>query len=208
MTASARVFVCSSDRASRDRLVRLFREAKFAVSAASSGKKALKAAAADPPSLVIVDFQLGDMWGYELCHQLRGRFGESIAIVLLSEERTEPYDRVAGLLIGADEYFAKPFDPSELVAQVRRLLARDPPPEDELNSQLTPRELEVLRLLARGLPTERVAQMLFISRRTVDTYVQRILTKFRVHSRAEAVALAYRSGLVSPDETPENNDEG
>lgn len=200
MTAS--ILVCSGDQGSRAGMLELFRDASFSVRAFAAGKALLESAHAEPPDLVIVDFRLDDMWGFELCHELRDRFGDILAIVLISEnDRAESHDRVAGLLLGADEYFSKPFDPSELLAQVRRLLARSPSPADEsLASQMTPRELDVLRLLARGLSSEKIAQELFISRRTVDTHVQRILTKLGVHSRTEAVALAYRFGLVDPEE--------
>lgn len=181
-------------------MAHLFGEDGFDVSHARAGREVLESAAV-PPALVIIDFRLDDMWGYELCHRIRERFGESLSIVLLSEERTEPYDRIAGLLIGADEYFAKPFDQIELLAQARRLIARTRAFGDhDLEHDLTPRELEVLDLLAQGLAPEAVAKELFISRRTVDTHVQGVLTKLGVHSRTEAVALAYRFGMVVPAE--------
>jgi len=202
LAARTTILVGSADDASRDGLVDLFRGADFTVAPFTSGKELAEGAAAERADLVVIDFRLEDMWGYELCHLLRQRFGESIAIVLISGDRSEPPDRVAGLLLGADECFPRPFDPSELLAQVRRLLARAPSSEDRgVLSTLTPRELDVLRLLARGLSSGKVAQELFISKRTVDTHTQRILTKLGVHSRTEAVALAYRFGLVNPEES-------
>ena len=66
-------------------------------------------------------------------------------------------------------------------------------------SALTKRELEVLRLLAAGLGQEAIARDLAISSKTVGTHIQRILTKLGVHSRAEAVAVAHRIGLVAED---------
>jgi DNA-binding NarL/FixJ family response regulator len=136
--------------------------------------------------------------GYELCHRLREELGEAISIILISGVRTDGLDRIAGLLLGADDYVVKPFDPNELMARVRRLLERaHRPPETE---RLTPRELEVLTLLAQGFGQDDVATRLVISPKTVATHIQHVLEKLRVHSRAQAVAAAYRYGLLSGPE--------
>ena len=65
------------------------------------------------------------------------------------------------------------------------------------DTELTPRELEVLQLLAEGLTQPQIAGQLVISPRTVGTHIQNLLGKLDVHSRAQAVALAHRLGLVS-----------
>ena len=64
------------------------------------------------------------------------------------------------------------------------------------DAELTPRELEVLQLLAEGLTQTQIARQLVISPRTVGTHIQNLLGKLNVHSRAQAVALAHRMGLV------------
>jgi RNA polymerase sigma factor (sigma-70 family) len=71
-------------------------------------------------------------------------------------------------------------------------------------SRLTPREREVLELLLGGLTQEQIAERLVISPKTVGTHIQNILTKLGVHSRAQAVALAHRGGLV-PSRSPSNS---
>lgn len=119
-------------------------------------------------------------------------------MIFLSGERTESFDRVAGLLVGADDYLVKPFDPDELAARVRAVLRRAQPSVPAPLQSLTRRELEVLRLLADGLDQRQIAAELVISAKTVGTHIERILGKLGVHSRAQAVALAYRDELLSP----------
>jgi DNA-binding NarL/FixJ family response regulator len=85
----------------------------------------------------------------------------------------------------------------------RRLIenyTRRPPitPHPAPLAELTPRELEVLRLLARGLSNAEIARALFVGDATVKTHVARIFSKLDLHDRAQAVVLAYESGLVQP----------
>jgi DNA-binding NarL/FixJ family response regulator len=104
---------------------------------------------------------------------------------------------VAGLLIGADDYVVKPFAPDELIARVRRLVFR--PGSDDpgvLGTKLTRREQEVLQMLASGLTQQQIAKQLVISSSTVASHIEHVLEKLGVHSRAQAVALALRSGIV------------
>jgi DNA-binding NarL/FixJ family response regulator len=190
------VFIVTPDDAVRDSLTRLFTRAGHATTHVATGEDALAAVLHTRPSLVVLDLELRDMSGYEVCYELRERAGQDLPIILLSAERTEPSDRVAGLLIGADDYLAKPFDPDELLARARRLLARSSPMTGNEDAPLTGREGQVLQLLADGLAQDAIAKELFISSKTVSTHIQRILAKLDVHSRTEAVALAYRQGLV------------
>jgi DNA-binding NarL/FixJ family response regulator len=140
------------------------------------------------------------MSGFELCRVLRQAHGDGLPLFLMSGARTESIDRVAGLLIGADDYIVKPFDVEELVARVRRFVERRartryghaPPGLD-----VTPRELEVLRLLGEGNDQNEIAKQLSISPKTVATHIQRLLTKFNARSRAQLVALAYRAGVFT-----------
>ena len=116
--------------------------------------------------------------------------------MFVSGERTESYDRVAGLMLGGDDYIVKPYAPDELVARLLALLRRGGAAESA--PELTPRELEVLALLAQGLDQRAIAERLVISSKTVGSHIEHILTKLGVNNRVQAVALAYRSGLVAP----------
>jgi DNA-binding response OmpR family regulator len=164
---------------------------------ADGADRALAFAFKEMPALVVLDVNLPAISGYEVCRRLRDRYGDAVPIVFLSGERTESFDRVAGLLIGADDYLAKPFAPDELVARVKRLLGRNhaPAPPRGL-ALLTKRELEVLGLLAEGNSQAEIAGMLVISQKTVGTHIEHILSKLGVKSRAHAVALAYKDRLL------------
>jgi DNA-binding NarL/FixJ family response regulator len=163
----------------------------------ASGTEVLAAVAEEPPAVVLLDVQLPGLNGYEICRALRDRYGDSIAIIFVSGERTDPIDRAGGLLIGADDYLVKPVDPGELIARVMRLLDRTSSngeaasPNGKLET-LTQRENEVLDLLAEGLTQDQIAGRLVISPKTAATHIQRILGKLGVRSRAQAVALVLR----------------
>jgi len=197
------ILIVDDDQPFRELVTVLLERAGYVSAEAASGEEALGAVRRRRPSAVLLDVQLDGMSGYALCRELRDQFGEQLPIIFLSGARIEASDRVAGLLIGADDYMTKPLDPDELLARVRRALTRseaadrasDEPPMGAA-SRLTPRERDVLTLLAEGLSTEAIAKKLFISPKTVGTHVQRMLAKLDIHSRAEAVAFAYREGVV------------
>ena len=192
--AAARILVVEDDESYRAFLTAALEGGGFPVRAFRSGGEALSAARADPPALAILDVNLPGISGYEACRALREEYGPELPILFLSGERTESFDRVAGLLIGADDYMVKPAAEDELLARVRALVRRTPARVP--SNGLTPRELDVLRLLADGLRQAEIARVLVISPKTVGTHIEHVLTKLGVHSRAEAVALAYRHDLV------------
>jgi DNA-binding NarL/FixJ family response regulator len=99
---------------------------------------------------------------------------------------------VAGLLLGADDYLPKPVRFDHLLARVRRLVGHAPPIAASVAARLTPREQEVLGLLAEGLEQDAIANRLVITPKTVAKHIERILSKLDVHSRAQAVVLALR----------------
>jgi DNA-binding NarL/FixJ family response regulator len=200
------VLVVDNDPPFRAFVRELLERRGFDVAEAADGEAALSAAAFRRPELVLLDVCLPRASGYEVCRELRDRFGDSLGIIFVSGERIESIDRVSGLLLGADDYLSKPFDPDELLARVRTVLRRVSRPSSNghgkvvassiPDAELTPRELEVLQLLAEGLTQSQIARHLVISPRTVGTHIQNLLGKLDVHSRTQAVAHAHRAGLV------------
>jgi DNA-binding NarL/FixJ family response regulator len=190
------ILIADGDAAARKKVARVFERAGFPTAQASNGQEALDFLQRGPPAAAILEPSLAAVSGYEVCRALRDRFGEAIPIIFVSASRTESYDRVAGLLLGADDYLAKPFAPDELLARVRRLVQRRLPASLTIPSVLTKRELEVLGLLAEGLAQREIATRLTIREKTVGSHIERILSKLGVRSRAQAVALAFREDLV------------
>lgn len=190
------ILVVDDDAGCRAMIREVLGRAGYRLHEAASAEEARALVLEERPSLAILDVRLPGLSGYEACRELRDQFGPELPIVFVSGARTESFDRVAGLLIGADDYVTKPFAPDELLARVRVLLRRTAVPISERLAALTKRELEVLRLLAEGLEQSEIARRLVISPKTVATHIEHILSKLGVHSRAQAVALAYRDELL------------
>lgn len=168
----------------------------------------LRARSEQTLTLVVLEIDLPDASGYEVCKELHEAHGSDLPVIFVAEHRTEATDRVAGLLVGADDYLVKPVDPDELLARVRRSLRRGRPaigdglPAANPGSDLTRRERQILSLLASGRTQKEIGKGLVISPKTVGTHIQHILGKLGVHSRAQAVALALRTGLADNLEPP------
>ena len=190
------VLVVDDDEACRELISTVLGRAGFPTVEAADGEAAMAAARRHRPRLVILDVRLPGVSGYEICRELRDEFGDGLSIMFLSGERTEGFDLAAGLLVGADDYVVKPFSTDELLARVRIRLP-SPAAGEPVLSDLTKRELEVLGLLSEGLSQKEIAAELVISSKTVAAHVQHILGKLGVHSRTQAVAHAYRRGLLN-----------
>jgi DNA-binding NarL/FixJ family response regulator len=195
--SGARVLVVEDDQDCRALILSLLGRVGCPIREAATGTEALEIAETFRPNVVILDVDIPGITGYEVCHELRKRFGSELGVIFLSGSRVDALDRVAGLLIGADDYIVKPFDPDELVARVRSHIRKHERGVTEANGdaslgRLTRRENEVLELLVQGLDQKQIALQLVISAKTVATHIQRVLSKLGVHSRAQAVAFARR----------------
>jgi len=189
------------------------------VAEASDGKETVAAVLKHRPDVVLMDIRMPEMDGLEATRRiLASRAGEHMRIIILTTFDLDQYV-YAALSAGASGFLLKDVSPEHLIAAVqlvrsgdallapsitRRLVERfagNAPALKQVNaglSALTPRELEVLGLIARGLSNAEVAAELTLSEATVKTHVARILTKLQLRDRVQAVVLAYETGLVSP----------
>jgi DNA-binding NarL/FixJ family response regulator len=193
---SEQVLVVDEDEGCRRLICEALTRAGYTTQQTASGELALEMARREPPRVVLLEVRLGDICGYEVCRALREEFGHEVSVIFVSGTRTESFDRIAGLLIGADDYLVKPFAPDELVTRVRALIRRGAPIRLGLPSELTTREQEVLSLLADGLSKVEIATRLSISEKTVGSHVQHIFAKLGVRNRVQAVTLMHREELA------------
>ena len=181
-------------------VARVLEDDGYRVRSSATGADALKLASALAPELAILEVDTGEICGYEVCRVLREAFDDRIAIMFVSGDRKERHDRVAGLLLGADDFIAKPVTRDELSARARVLTRRVQRVQSASAGHslfgLTGRELEVLELLANGLDQSTIAGRLYIAPRTVGKHIEHILEKLSAHSRAEVVSIAHRHGLA------------
>jgi len=203
LAVSSPVLVVDDEPDFRSFVVTLLERMALPAVEASTGAEAVAVARRERPVLVVADVRLPDISGLELCRELHELLGAELPVILVSGEKVDDLDRSAGLLLGADDYLVKPFQPSHFTGRVRRLVAgsrngkgQRAPARTPSDRGVTPREREVLVLLAEGLSRSEIAERLVISPRTVGSHIQHMLTKFDVHSQAQMVAAAYREGLI------------
>ena len=184
------------------------------VGEAVDGSAAVTTAADVRPDVVLMDIRMPRTDGIEATRLLRATPGAPAVIVLTTFDLDEHV--YEALSAGACGFLLKDVPATQLVHAIRvaargeamlapsvtrRLIARftesGPAPTAVLPSDLTAREVEVLKLLAEGLSNAEIARRLYVGDATVKTHVARVLTKCGVRDRVQAVVLAYRSGLVS-----------
>ena len=191
-SAAAPVLVVDDDERTRAFLADALDRVGIPTRLAASGFEALELAAEQRPSAVLLDISMPGISGYETCHELRELYGPALPIIFLSGERVEPYDRAAGLLIGGDDYLLKPICQNELLARIRTFTSR----AESDAFPLTPREREVISLLADGLTGREIAERLVIAPSTAAKHIENVVGKLGVRSRTQAVAKAYRLRLI------------
>ncbi len=174
----------------------LLMDAGHEVSGVANGEDALETARSQRPGLVILEVCLPGICGYEVCRRLRDEHAETVSIMFVSGTRTEPHDRVAGFLLGADAYLSKPLAADEFLARIARLLCRATTSTSNLPGKLTCRERDVLGLLEQSLSHREIADRLCISPKTVGTHIEHIFVKLGVQNRLQAVSVSHRHHLL------------
>lgn len=193
------------------------------VGEASSGTDALRVAREQTPDVILMDIGLPEMDGIEATQQVKALL-PNVKIIMLTSKDNEN-DVFAALAAGADAYCMKGITPERLIAAIesvsdgaawldpaiaRLVLGRlqgasapaganyndGPNPEALLECPLTPRELEVLRLIVDGLSNPEIAEELVITKATAKAHVHSILQKLCVDDRTQAAVLAMRQGYV------------
>ena len=193
------------------------------VAEATEGTEALRQIRAHRPDVVLMDVRMPGTDGVAATRAvveegLTAENGQPIGVIILTTYHIDE-NVYAALRAGASGFLLKDAAPEEIVnairsvvageawldpAVARRLIdefaARPEPhtPTPAEMAQLTPREREVLSLMARGLSNSDVAVELFISEATVKTHLARVMMKLGVREKAQAVAAAYQTGLVQP----------
>ena len=218
--AAPRVVIADDQRLVRSGFRMILGAAGISVVAeAADGAEAVSAVLKHHPDVVLMDIRMPEMDGLEATRRiLGGRGSAGCRIIILTTFDLDQYV-YAALTAGASGFLLKDVSPEQLVTAVRtvrsgdallspsitrRLVERFAPQavgrsvvHREL-SELTPRELEVLRLLARGLSNAELAAELTLSEATIKTHVARILGKLQLRDRVQAVVLAYETGLAGP----------
>jgi DNA-binding NarL/FixJ family response regulator len=185
------------------------------VGEAGDGKEALDVARRLDPDVLLMDVRMPELDGIEATARLVAGGGRARVLVLTTFDLDEYVYRA--MKAGASGFLLKDATREQLAAAVRTVAAGDallapaitrrliedfchrPPPGPELPEAaagLSGREVEVLRLLARGLSNAEIAGELFLSEATVKSHVARILQKLRLRDRVQAVVFAYESGVV------------
>jgi DNA-binding NarL/FixJ family response regulator len=203
MSAFGTVLVVDCDDATRSLVAAAVARLGLACHAVDSSEAALAALEKEEPALAVVAVELPGLNGLGLLQALHERF-ERLPVILTSAKHADPVARTGGLMLGADDYLVKPLDAAELSARMRRSLGRAARAAGNGHLRadvsqfdtLSRREREILVLLADGQTETEIAAALVLSPKTVATHIQNLLRKLGVHSRTQAVATAYRDGLV------------
>jgi two-component system NarL family response regulator len=176
------------------------------VGSASTGREGLELYRQHHPDVMLIDLKMPEMGGVEAIRNIRAEFPSAKIIVLSTYQGDE--DIYRALEAGAVTYLLKDTLAEKMMGVIREVAGggRPIPPEvaERLTNRmfqpaLTNREIEVLRLLARGMRNKEIAGELKISDETAQGHVKNILAKLSVHDRTEAVAVAIRRGIVHLD---------
>ena len=183
----------------------------YQVMTAENGREALDILEQNIPDMIICDVMMPEMDGYSLVNHIREEPRTNRIPVLFLSAKGQSQDRVKGLNEGADVYMVKPFEPEELVAQVEsslnqikrwqqgRPIGLDggvPTIHVPHHVELTPTELKVVQLVAKGMANREIAEKLKVSQRTIESHVSNMLNKTSLNNRTELARWAIESNMA------------
>jgi DNA-binding NarL/FixJ family response regulator len=223
MTAPVRVLVVDDDHLMRAglRAVLSSDDSVEVVGEAGDGREAIERARRLRPDVVLMDLRMPRLDGVAATRELLAAAPAAKVLVVTTFEEDD--DIFGSLSAGASGFLLKRTRPEELIAGIhtvaagesllspsvtRRVvdrMARQPivgAAPDERLAELTPREHDVLELVARGLGNREIAAELVVEESTVKTHVKRILMKLGLRDRVQAVIYAYETGLIAPARSP------
>jgi DNA-binding NarL/FixJ family response regulator len=212
-----RVMVVDDHPMWRDAVERDLMAAGFdVVAVAADGHQAIARFPAARPQVVVLDLQIPGPGGVEVTADVLGR--DPSARVLILSASGEQRDVLEAVKAGATGYLVKSASREELVDAVRRVAAGDTVftpglaglvlgefrrmadgPEPQPDNELTPRETEILKMVATGMSYRQIADRLVLSHRTVQNHVQNTLRKLQMHNRVELTRYAIAQGLDEDD---------
>lgn len=211
--SAVRVVVADDQTVVRDGLVTLLKllPGIDVVAAASDGEEAVRLVAEHNPDVLLVDLRMPRCDGVEATRRVRADHPGTEVVVLTTYSDDDSV--LSALRAGARGFLTKDADAESIGralqaaaagqsivdAEVQRRLiegAATPKPADPADTGLTPREIEVLRLIADGLSNTEIARHLVVSEATVKTHINHLFAKANLRDRAQAVAYAYRLGLT------------
>ena len=183
------------------------------VADAADGAEAVERARAHRPDVVLMDIRMPGLDGIEATRRLLAELPDTRVLMLTTFDLDEYV--IDAFRAGASGFLLKTAPREQLVAAVRTVHAGEallapastrrlieqlvrPPAESPLLSELTTREQDVLKLLARGLSNAEIARDLVVEPSTVKSHVARVLAKLDLRDRVQAVVFAYESGLITP----------
>ena len=210
-----RVLLIDDHSLFREGLVGLLKRRNIEIIATGDGRAGVRRAAEFKPDVILLDLRMPDVNGLEILEQFMAQKKTAPVVMLTTSNAQE--DLAEALRKGAKGYLLKDMEPDELVAALRDIAAGKTVVAPDLTpvladlvkhaaaagrrqiptpfSELTPREMEILRHLSEGQSNKVIARNLDISDGTVKLHVKAILRKLKVHSRVEAAVMAVEQGL-------------
>jgi DNA-binding NarL/FixJ family response regulator len=171
----------------------------YQVTAVNNGQQALDVLEKDIPDMIICDVMMPEVDGYEFLKSLRDRRDIGWIPVLFLSALGQSLDRIKGLNLGANVYMNKPFEPEELLAQVKSILNQSSQIQQHIKTilpvttpiqvnpgvKVTRTELKVLLQIAKGFGNKKIAKEMNLSQRTIESHVSNLLGKTGLNNRTE-----------------------